>query len=338
MATLKLDELKKSVDNAYANPMLHELKRLKEDKKNIVESLVGSSSAVDAINDLQNLLKNSGLQEAFKTIDDYKKYSDPLLDSIVNKDYMLLQKELNSAYTPYLKTSVSQAMDAIGYAEKSIAELTRNTYLDVNKYSPSISSALKEMEKAQDLFKPAKSLTASMKQIETDMFQDKMDMLHERRIELPRMMEAIEIPENPMIKQNEEIITSLDVQNETLISVSKYISSQNEKLDTQNKNIENEIKANKESAITAFRTAVASIFIAIFATLWAIWVSYDVYNKENQSNNKQHQEVMELLSNLNDKGNADIVKSSDKQVEVLNAILKAMQKNNSIPDTKEAKQ
>ncbi len=335
MARLKLDDLKKSVDTAYTNPMLHELKRLEEDKKNIFEGLTGSFPATDTINDLQNLLKHSGLSDAFKTIDDYKKYSDPLLDSIVNKDYVSLQKELKNAYTPYLKTSVSQAMDAIGYAEKSIEELTGNTYLDVNKYSPSISSSLSEMAKAQDLLKPTKSLTASMKQIETDMFQDKMAMLNERRIELPRMMEAIEIPENPMIKQNEEIITSLDVQNETLVLIGQYISSQNEKLDTQNKIVEEEIKVNKESAKNALWTAIASIFIAIVATVWAIWVSYDVYNKENKSNNKQHQEVMKLLGNLNDKGNGDIVKSSDKQVEVLNAILKAMQKNNSISKVKE---
>ena len=337
MATIKLNDLKKSVDNVYTNPMLREIKRLDDDRKKIIESIQRSLPSTDAINDLKNLLKHSGLPNAFKTIDGYKEYSNPLLDSIANKDYELLQKELQNTYTPYLKTSVSQALDAIGYAKKSIAELTGNSYLDVNKYSPSISSALSEMEKAQDLLNPAKLLTASIKQIETDMFQDKMDMLNERRVELPRMMEAIKIPENPMIKQNEIIIASLDVQNETLVSIGKYISSQNEKLDTQNINIEEEIKENKKSAKKAFWTAIASIFIAIVATVWAIWVSYDVYNKEDKSNNKQHQEVMKLLDNINNKSNGDIVKASDKQVEVLSAILKAIEKNSSISKINEVK-
>jgi len=166
----------------------------------------------------------------------------------------------------------------------------------------------------------SKALIEAMKKTETEMFQDKMEKLNAERLEVPRMMEPRKIPKNPMIQQNNQIIELLDLQNETLISVAKYISSQNEKLDTQNKIVEVEIKNNKKSAKQAFWTAIASIAIAILATIGAILVSYDIYKKEDKSNNMQHIELLQLI-NKNDK--LDLTK---KQNEILNNILKAIER------------
>lgn len=323
MAKIKLDKLKKELDQKYQNPVLRELKKLEKQKQNVLDSFAGLNTPKNAISDLQTTLASSAFQEAFKTINDYEKYTNPLLDDIRKKDYVSLQKELNKALTPYIKTEAERAMEALSYTEKSLSELAKGIYPNADKYSKDISSALKSMEINNSLLEPAKSLTESMKKIETNMFQDKMEKLNAQRLEIPKMMEPIKIPKNPMIKQNEQIIELLDIQNETLVSVGKYISSQNEKLDTQNKIVEEEIGANKIAAKQAFRTAVVSIFISIVATIWGIWISYDIYNKEEISGNKQH---AELLQSINITKKSDL---TEKQTNILNKILMAIESQNS---------
>jgi len=322
MAKIKLDKLKKELDKKYQNPVLLELKKLEKEKQNVLDGFAGLNTSKNAISDLQTTLASSTFQGAFKTINDYAKYTNPLLDDIRKKDYVSLRKELNKSLTPYIKTEVERAMEALSYTEKSLLELSKGIYPDADKYSRDISSALKNMGINNNLLEPAKSLTESMKKIETNMFQDKMEKLNAQRLEIPKMMEPVQIPKNPMINQNEQIIKLLDIQNETLVSVGKYISSQNEKLDTQNKIVEEEIGANKVAAKQAFWTAVISIFISIIATLGAIWISYDIYTKEDVSSNKQHAELLQSITRT---------KKSDttqKQTNILNKILMAIESKN----------
>ncbi len=322
MAKIKLDKLKKEFDKKYQNSSLSELVKLEKEKKTILDSVGGLNVSEDAINHLQNTLASSAFKEVFKTANDYAKYTNPLLKEIKQKDYLSLQQQLDKSISPYIKTEVKRATEALDYVGKTLSELDKSTYHHADKYRSDISSALKEVDINNNLLADAKSLTESMKKIETDMFQDKMDRLNERRLEIPKMMEPINIPENLMIKQNSQMIKLLDTQKETLISIGQYISSQNEKLDTQNKIVEQEIKNNKESAKQAFWTAIASIVIAILATFGAIFVSYNIYDKEDKSSNIQH---TELLQSINKNNKLDLIK---KQTEVLNNILKAVEHQN----------
>lgn len=326
MAKIKLDKLKKEFDNTYKNPALKELKRLEKEKQKVLDGLAESHLPKSAISDLQNTLKSSAFQDAFKTIDDYRQYSNPLLGDIAKKDYQALQKELEKTYKPYLKKDISLTLESLSSAKDTFDKLTGSSLGGLGKYGNDISTAMRSIAENKELLEPAKKLTSSLKSLESNIFADKMDSLNERRLDLHRIHEPIKIPKNPMIEQNEKIIGQLDIQNEALTSIGTYISSQNEKLDRQNKIVEEEIKDNKESAKKAFWTAIASIFIAILATFGSIWVSYDVYNKEDTSNNLQYKELLQSISK-NDKSDLTI-----KQTKVLNKILKAMeqQNNNSV--------
>lgn len=323
MAKIKLDKLKKELDNKYKNPVLGELKRLEEEKQKVLDSFLGHSPSKSAISDLEHTLESSTLQAAFKTASDYTKYTNPLLEDIRKKDYQSLQEELKKSFTPYIKTEAQRAIEALGYTEKSLSELTRNVYPQADKYGADISTELKNMGINNNLLMSAKTLTESMKKIETDMFKDKMEQQNIKRLEVPRMIDTIKIPENPMIKQNTQIIELLDIQNETLVSVGQYISSQNEKLDTQNKIVEVEIKDNKKAAKQAFWTAVVSIVIAIAATTWAGWASYDIYSKEDKSSNIQHKELLKLIKNS---GELDLIK---EQTVILGKMFKAIELKSS---------
>jgi hypothetical protein len=131
----------------------------------------------------------------------------------------------------------------------------------------------------------------------------------------------------------------------------QYISSQNEKLDTQNKIMEEEIKDNKKSVKQAFWTAVGSIAVAILATIWSIWVTYDIYDKTDKSDKDNQRTLLKhmdknnietsiqkqtrVLNNIEQtiKQNNIIYRhekiNSEKQIEVLNKILKATEKNDN---------
>jgi len=327
MAKIKLDKLKKEFENTYKNPALKELKRLEKERQSILDSVAGLPMPKSAVTDLQNTLTSGAFQSAFKTVDDYKQYSNPLLEDIAKKDYQALQRELEKTYKPYLKKDISLALESLSSAKDTFDKLTTGSSLrGLEEYGNDISMAMRSIAENKELLDPAKKLTSSLKSLESNIFADKMGSLNERRLDLHRIHEPIKIPKNPMMEQNEKIIGQLDIQNEALTSIGTYISSQNEKLDRQNKIVEEEIKDNKESAKKAFWTAIASIFIAILATFGSIWVSYDVYNKEDTSNNLQYKELLQSISK-NDKSDLTI-----KQTKVLNKILKAMeqQNNNSV--------
>jgi len=317
------EKLQLKLNGAYDTLHLDSLKAFEDERQKLINTSLESfhsDSIQEQVKEMQKELNSTGMQNLFSTDDSYLKYSEPILDSITSDNFQSLQKELSQTYESYLKTDVSPAMEALKYAEQSIGELHSNPYLDVNKYASSINSALALSNiNKDDLFNPAKDLTASIKKIETDMFQDKMDMLDKRRLEIPKIIEPIK---NPMIGQNKQIIELLDTQSETLVSIGKYISSQNEKLDTQNEIIKEEIKDNKVSARQAFWTAIGSIGISILATLWASWVTYDVYNKTDKSGNENQEILLEHI----DKSNLKEI--SYKQVEVLNSILKVMRQQN----------
>jgi len=321
-----MDEWKKlqlKLSETYDTLHLDSLKAFEDDKQKLINSSLEtfhSDSVQSQIKELQKELNSTSIQNLFDTKDSYLKYSQPILDSIASNNLQSLQEKLaQSNYESYLKTDVSPAMEALKYVEQSINELKNNSYLDVNKYASSLDSALALNSINKDnLLNQAKELTSSVKKIETDMFQDKMNMLNQRRLEIPKMIEPIKIPKNPMIAQNNQIIGLLDMQSETLLSIGKYISSQNEKLDTQNEIIKEEIKDNKKSAKQAFWTAIGSIGVAVLATLWASWVTYDVYNKTDKSDRQSQEILLKHLSKISLKEN------SEKKIEILNAILKAI--------------
>lgn len=325
MAKIKIDKLKKDFEDTYKNSALKELKKLEEERRKILDTGI-SRETRNLLAGLQDTLKSDALKSTFKTADSYRQYTEPLLKDIAQNDYTALQSELKKGYKPYLKKDISMAFESLSSAKDTFSKLAGENLIGLDKYGTDISSALKSIAESKELFSASKALTSSLKSLESSNFVDKMDSLNERRLDLHRVHEPIKIPKNPMISQNEKIIGQLDIQNEALTSIGTYISSQNEKLDRQNKIVEEEIKINKKSAKSAFWTAIVSIVIAILATLWSIQVSYDVYDMENKSSSFQHKELLKLI---NKNGKPDL---TIEQTKVLNKILKAMrqQNNNSV--------
>lgn len=311
------DELKK----AYESPLFNEVKKLEEDRKRILESALGSSSLEHSVNDMQKVLKSTGFQDAFKTVEDYKKYTQPILEDIEKNDYEALQKELVKSYEPFLKPDISTTLKSLGIAKDSLSRIAEQA-AGLNDYSSSISQALKDIARNNDVMDASKRLTSSLRTLDTDMLHHKMDELDHRRLEI-KNLPSIDIPRNPVVEQNKRIIEQLDIQNEALTSIGSYISSQNKKLDIQNEIVKEQIEENKSSANRALWIAVISVIISIISTFGAMWVSYDVYGKENKSNDLQHKEVIQQIKD-NDTSNL-----STKQIQVLNSIMRTLQQQNS---------
>ncbi len=334
MAKIKIDDVKKSIVGSIGDSsVLQAIEAFEKARQQVIKSIPSNKINESTIKNLKNTIGLKDFQSAFQSIKDYDHYKNIILSDLNKSSLNVLEEDLNKSYTSYLKPDIQRTLEAIGYTEKNLSELSQNAGINTENYLSQINSAVNSIQ-GDSLSKAAKSLTSSMKQIETDMFQDKIKNLTENNLRSSYAMEPIEIPESPMIGQNKQIIKLIEIQNQTLLETSQYISSQNEKLDTQNKIIDEEIKDNKQAANQAFWTAIGSITIAILATLGAIWVSYDIYTQEDASSNKQHKEVIQLLGKIMNKDNTNIdtIDNSKDQTEILKQILVEIQHQNKIND------
>ena len=197
MAKIKLDDLTKQIQN----PLLKELNRFEEERQ---KALLGTMN----LSDFQKTLKSPIFQSAFKTQKDYNKYTSSMLGDIAKNNYPSLQEKLKESYKPYLGSGAKRATEALGYANKSISELTKNPYLNQDKYGSYMQDVFKNLDGSYNLPESVKTLTSSMKKIESEMFQDKMKNLDDQRFDVSKIaIKPIKIPENPMINKINKLLS-----------------------------------------------------------------------------------------------------------------------------------
>lgn len=303
---MKLEELQKQLDEVYKSPIFKAIKDFEEDKKTILATSSITDMAKMQMDDLEKLIGNTSLQNAFKSAQDYEKYTSPILNSLHKNDFQELHDSLSKSYESLLKPQISETFKTLTESQMKLSDYANIGKFNIDDYlGSSVKSALESIKSNESLLDSSKILNSTLGQIDTNIFKDRINDFEEQR----KLLETkpyhfheplnIEIPKNPIfdvIEQNEKIINHLDLQNKSLNEIAKYLANQNEKLDTQNSITEKQIKENDKSAKKALWIAVSSVIISIIATFGAILVSYDIYHKEDISDNTQHKELLQSIN------------------------------------------
>ncbi len=330
---MKLEELQKQLDEVYQSPTFKAIKNLEEDRK----SILATSSIAEMVkmqkNDLEKLIGDTSFQNAFKSVQDYEKYTSPILDSLQKNNFQELQDSLSKNYESLLKPQISETFKTLMESQMKLSGYANIGKFNIDDYlGSSVKSALESIKANESLFDSSKVLNSALGQIDTNIFKEKINSFEEQRKlletkpynfhELPN----IEIPKNPIfdvIEQNERTNEYLNLQTQTLNEIADEMAKQTTEVRKQNSITEQQIKENDKSAKKALWIAVSSIVISIVATFGAIFVSYDIYNKEDVSDNIQHKELLQKMDNSND---------FSKQNELLKELLQEFKIHNKLLD------
>jgi cbb3-type cytochrome oxidase subunit 3 len=357
-----ISELTKEIESIYdKDPTLKELKRLEEDRKSLSSIDIASKALSDSliesqVTDLYKTVSSPALQHAFKTVEDYEKYTKPILSSIESKDYLNLQESIKKATEPYLASDYLQTIRATDLFNDTIKNAANmNILKDSQLYQTQLSEAInlfndhdKRLTASKDLlglasiveneaFKAkitpigefAKKMASPIKDFDTigktinPMFEShtKINKLFDtnlNKIDLPKF-EIPKIEDSPMYKQNEKLINRSDKQIDLLENMASYMSSQTKNLELQNEITADQIEKTEISSKSAMRVAMWSIVLSIIFSIVSIGVTYYVYIKEDKSDNIANSELQELIkANNTNKVLSELVEGFKEQ----NLILK----------------
>ena len=143
-----ISELTKEIESIYdKDPTLKELKRLEKDRKSLysvdLTTKALSESTAAQVSDLYKAVSSPTLQGAFKTYEDYEKYTNPILSSIERKDYLNLQESIKKATEPYLSSEYLQAMKATDLFCDTIKSVSiMNILKDSQPYQTQLTKAI----------------------------------------------------------------------------------------------------------------------------------------------------------------------------------------------------
>lgn len=303
---MKLEDLQKQLDEVYQSPTFKAIKELEEDRKSI---LATSSIAEMAKMQMEELIGNTSLQNAFKSVQDYEKYTSPILDSLQKNNFQELQDSLSKSYESLLKPQISETFKTLTESHMKLSDYANIGNINIDDYlGTSVKSALESIKANENLFDSAKILNSALGQIDTNIFKETIGGFEEQR----KLLKAkpyhlheplnVEIPKNPIfdvIEQNDRMNEYLNLQTQTLNKIAVEMAKQTTEVRRQNNITEQQIKENNKSAKKALWIAIISIFISILASIGAIYVSYDIYNKEDVSDNTQHKELLQKIDNTN---------------------------------------
>lgn len=338
---MKLEELQKQLDEVYESPTFKAIKELEKDKKSFLVTSSISEMAKMKKDELEKLISDTSFQNAFKTAQDYKKYTSPILESLQTNNFQELQESLSKSYESLLKPQISETWKTLAESQAKLSDYANiGTFKIDDSLGSSIKSALEGIKANEDLLGDTKKLNSAFGQLDTTRFRETISEFEEERKLLETQpyhfqgLPTIEIPKNPLfdvIEQNEKIINHMDLQNKSLLEIGKYLANQNDKLDQQNNITEQQIKENDKSSKKALHIAIISILISIFASIGAIYVSYDIYNKEDISNNAQHEELLQKIDTTNNMTEQnELLKQLLQEIKTQNKLLLNQQKEFAI--------
>ena len=349
----ELDKLKIALGGVYESSLFEGVNRFEKEREELLKASVDTFETLTVqshIQDMEKALGSVSMQNTFNTKDDYWDYASPILDEIKNHDYDELQKSLKVDTEKYMKNDITQAFKSLNIVDDSLKKLNEASAIDLEKYSSSLGKAFEDLSHNENLLESSQNLLSISEEINKDKFKYDMNKLHSRK--LPQYVPpSHKLPNMP--NYGKEIIESLEIQKESLSIIVCRMTEQNEisqkqvnlnKLSSkqQIEALEKQIKQNKVSTeqqnndtkkmikITVF-IAFISILIAMLTAVFSIKKADEIYDKENKSSKQQHSE---LLSQIDTIKNKDL---DNKQIEILTAILKTMEKKNSKLKSKDVK-
>lgn len=246
------NRLSKDLEKAKENPVLKAVENLEENRKTILDNLskYDKKTLQEKISKLKLNFSSPIVQSALVN----KQIADSITDSTIIKDLVDLQNSLNIGYKQYLKPEYLATQKAIDSLQQTINNPTiQSSILEASKlssYESQIRKISEAIAKNQNLFESSKGLAALSAQIANDSLKYKME--EQSKLVVPEILKRdyvpIKMPENPMIKQNEEIISlleNLQEQNNTLIQFEKS----DQEIQKSSIELTNKIQTNNEIMI-----------------------------------------------------------------------------------------
>ena len=320
-----VDNLEKKLNDIYSNDaILNSLKQFDEDRKALLQlsstaPLWQESTMQNKILEMEKAIKNTTLQNAFKSPSDYESYAKPILSSIHDHDYASLEREIKKNTEPWLNNNYIQMLKATDLLNDTITkakEIGLSNQLD--SYASKLSeTALEYMTK--DKLNTAQSILGLTSAIDTDIFQKEMESINTTKSMSEMAMKditrthnkiteppTIDIPPFEIPKYENTIMGKVDKQVEILERLSSYMIKQNKNLELQNEIateqsnqlkeqnaiIKNQVKETSKTSWIALGTAVFSILISSY-------ISWHIFKEEDKSDMQNHKEVKDLLQENN---------------------------------------
>lgn len=323
---MKTQDLIDKLSNTYTSSVLKPIKDYKSLSKAIASSGLGLNSKYEEMLKASDILKSNLFKSSFSTLEDYDKYSKPILKAIDTKNTELTQKLLNKDFTSYLKPKISETMKTLDFAKTSLNGLINAGKTNISEtYASALASSLGAIGTNVDILENAKKITSTLGYIESDNFKEKIikqqEALDEFEWEPKHDFQNIKMPKNHALNLMKDSNKLIKEQLKALINISNYVKIQNDGLARQNEITETQIKDNKQSATISFWIATASIFLSTIFSIGSAYVNYVISNKEQKSNDIQHKE---LLNKFSDKQNIK------EQNQMLKTIVLELQKQNKM--------
>ena len=339
------------IEKASNNPMIEAIQRMEDDRKKLLETNTSQwhdSSLQKTIKDYEETLKSAS--SAFSTKDDYASYANSILSSLELERFEEAQEALKHIQPQYDKTYLS-ALDTIKDLEKTIGSTSVQSVLPelsgLSAYEDTIKRATDAIATNQGLFDATKSLSDVRHSLVEDSFKQNIeDNIQANRLIEPIHFEPIHIPDNPLVKQkeqileqNNEIIKLGKLQNKALTNISEYTQEQNKDIKEQIKQKDDEIKENKKGSLKALIVAVVSILLSVVFSVLSYKATYEVYDKEKADNNKDNVVLLRAINDKTTQNNqlSSIIKEMKHQNKFLqeqNKYLKMMTQNKDIQKIK----
>ncbi len=355
-------KLSQDLEKAKENPALKALEQLKKDGKSLLNNFLSYDSVTldKKISELRAEASNPLIQSA---LNNQTPFIESLLKDTKIHDLDKLQKSLAFDYKQYLKPEFSATKKAIESLQQTInSPILQNSILEAPKlkaYESEVSRLSKSIANNQNLFGSAKGLAALGQRITSDSLKHKLE--EQSSFAVPEIIQKnydpIKIPANPVIGQNEEIISvlkNLQAQNETLInyeqsdqeiqqnqneivieelqSQNSGIQSQLKELIKQNNNVEKqlsqkeiEIEENKQSNKFTRKIAILGIGISIVVGIASSIIPFYISNVEMEDNNQDNKEILKAVNNksVQNKNMSLLI----KETQIQNKLNKNIEKN-----------
>lgn len=321
--------LSQDLEKAKENPVLKAFENLETNRKNILDNLSSYDSPTlqEKIDKLKEAFSNPIVQSALGNTH----FADSIANATRIKDLAGLQNSLNIDYNQYLKPEYLATQKAIESLQNTINNPSiERSILEASKmpfYESQIGKISETIAKNENLFESSKGLAALSVQMANDSLKYKME--EQSKITVPEMVKRdyipIRMPENPMIGQNEEIISllkNLQEQNDTLIQyeesdqeiqkssieLTDKIQTNNEimiqELRDQNQNLEKqlsqkevEIEQNRKDNSFTRKVAIWGIGISIVVGFASSVIPFYISSQEKLENDQDNEKLLEVIGN-----------------------------------------
>lgn len=343
------------IEKASNSPMIDAIQKMEEDRTKLIESSTSQwldSSLQNTIKEYEKVLKTAS--SVFSTQDDYASYVNPIISALEANKLEQAQEAMKYSLPEYNKTYLS-ALETIKDLEQTIGSESVQSVLPelggLSTYVDTIKSATDSIATNKNWIDATKSLAEVRHSLVEDSFKQNIeDNIYENRLIEPIHFEPMHIPENPLVKQNEQVLEQNNkiiklgkLQNKALANISEYTQEQNKDIKEQNKDIKEqisqkniEIEANRKTSKNTLIIAIVSIFLSMVTSYMSYDATYAVYDKEKIDNNKDN---IVLLKAINDKTTQNNQLSSminemrqqNKLLKEQNIYLKTMTQDNDVP-------